>query len=152
MKKRIPDLSLRTTFMVGFPGETDEQFEELCTFIKDIEFDKMGCFTFSPEEDTPAFDMKNQIDEKVKNRRQEILMTSQLFITEQVNKNRVGKKYEVVVDGFDGENYFGRSYLDAPEIDSAIVFSSKNPLKTGEFTTVLITDFDGYDLIGEVVE
>ena len=96
--------------------------------------------------------MENQIDEEVKNRRQEILMTSQLFITEQVNKNRVGKRYDVVVDGFDGENYFGRSYLDAPEIDSAILFSSEKPLNTGDFTTVMITDFDGYDLIGEVVE
>ena len=152
MRNKIPDLSLRTTFMVGFPGETDEQFEHLCEFVKQMKFDKMGCFTFSPEEDTPAFDMENQIDEEVKNRRQEILMTSQLFITEQVNKNRVGKRYDVVVDGFDGENYFGRSYLDAPEIDSAILFSSEKPLNTGDFTTVMITDFDGYDLIGEVVE
>ena len=152
LRGEIPDIVLRTTLITGFPGETEEDHEELMEFVDEMEFDRLGVFTYSPEEDTPAFDMENQIDEEVKNRRQEILMTSQLFITEQVNKNRVGKRYDVVVDGFDGENYFGRSYLDAPEIDSAILFSSEKPLNTGDFTTVMITDFDGYDLIGEVVE
>lgn len=80
MREAIPGLALRTTFMVGFPGETDEQFENLCEFVKDMKFDKMGCFTFSPEEDTPAFDMKNQIDEDVKKRRQEVLMNAQFSL------------------------------------------------------------------------
>lgn len=152
MRSLIPGLALRTTFMVGFPGETEKQFEHLCDFVKEMQFDKMGCFAFSPEEDTPAFDMENQIDDDVKKRRQEIIMTTQLFITEQVNKNRVGKVYEVVVDDVKDDRYFGRSYMDAPEIDSAIVFSSNEKLNIGDFVNVIITDFDGYDLIGEVLK
>lgn len=152
MREAIPGLALRTTFMVGFPGETDEQFENLCEFVKDIKFDKMGCFTFSPEEDTPAFDMKNQIDEDVKKRRQEVLMNAQFFITEASNKGRVGNVYKVIVDSFADGKYTGRSYMDSPEIDSGIIFISNKELNIGDFVDVKITDFDGYDLIGEHYE
>lgn len=148
MKTKIPNLSLRTTFMVGFPGETEEQFEELCRFVKDIEFDKMGCFTFSPEEDTPAFDFDNQIDEDIKKRRAEVLMDIQYSITENANKKRIGNIYKVVVDEKDGDKYIGRSYLDSPEIDSGIIITSERALSSGEFINVKITDYDGYDLIG----
>ncbi len=151
MKNRIPDLSLRTTFMVGFPGETDEQFEELCRFIKDIEFDKMGCFAFSPEEDTPAFDFENQIDDKVKKRRAEVIMDIQYSITEKANKNRVGNIYKVIIDDFTDGRYIGRSYLDSPEIDSGIIITTDKALNIGDFVNVRITDYDGYDLIGELV-
>ena len=152
MRAAIPGLALRTTFMVGFPGETDEQFENLCEFVKDMKFDKMGCFTFSPEEDTPAFDMKNQIDEDVKKRRQEVLMNAQFFITEASNKSRVGNVYKVIVDSFADGKYTGRSYMDSPEIDSGIIFTSNKELNIGDFVDVKITDFDGYDLIGEHYE
>ena len=152
MREAIPGLALRTTFMVGFPGETDEQFENLCEFVKDMKFDKMGCFTFSPEEDTPAFDMKNQIDEDVKKRRQEVLMNVQFFITEASNKGRVGNVYKVIVDSFADGKYTGRSYMDSPEIDSGIIFTSNKELNIGDFVDVKITDFDGYDLIGEHYE
>ncbi|WP_367269904.1 30S ribosomal protein S12 methylthiotransferase RimO [Eubacterium sp.] len=152
MRKAIPGLALRTTFMVGFPGETDEQFENLCDFVKDMKFDKMGCFTFSPEEDTPAFDMENQIDEDVKKRRQEVLMNAQFFITEASNKSRVGNVYKVIVDSFTDGKYTGRSYMDSPEIDSGIIFTSNKELNVGDFVDVKITDFDGYDLIGEHYE
>ncbi|WP_367270213.1 30S ribosomal protein S12 methylthiotransferase RimO [uncultured Eubacterium sp.] len=152
MRKAIPGLALRTTFMVGFPGETDEQFENLCDFVKDMKFDKMGCFTFSPEEDTPAFDMKNQIDEDVKKRRQEVLMNAQFFITEASNKSRVSNVYKVIVDSFADGKYTGRSYMDSPEIDSGIIFTSNKELNIGDFVDVKITDFDGYDLIGEHYE
>ncbi len=148
MKTKIPNLSLRTTFMVGFPGETEEQFEELCRFVKDIEFDKMGCFTYSPEEDTPAFDFDNQIDEDIKKRRAEVLMDIQYSITENANKKRIGNIYKVVVDEKDGDKYIGRSYLDSPEIDSGIIITSERALSSGEFINVKITDYDGYDLIG----
>lgn len=151
MRAAIPDLALRTTFMVGFPGETDEQFEHLCEFVEDIKFDKMGCFTFSPEEDTPAYDMDNQIDEDVKKRRQEVLMNKQYSITEELNKQRIGKEYKVIIDDFDGEKYVGRSYMDSPEIDSGIIFTSSEKLKIGEFVKVKIADYDGYDLIGEAI-
>lgn len=151
MRKAIPDLALRTTFMVGFPGETDEQFENLCKFTEDVKFDKMGCFTFSPEEDTPAYDMKNQIDEDVKVRRQEVLMNKQYSITEELNKLRIGRIYKVIIDTFDGEKYIGRSYMDSPEIDSGIIFTSDNSLNIGDFVNVKITDYNGYDLIGEAI-
>lgn len=151
MKSRIPDLSLRTTFMVGFPGETEKDFEELCSFVKDIKFDKMGCFTYSPEEDTPAFEYENQIDEDVKKHRAEILMDIQYSITEEANKSRVGNIYEVVIDEVNDGKYIGRSYLDSPEIDSGIFFTSDKQYNVGDFVKVKVTDFDGYDLIGECI-
>lgn len=151
MKDRIPGISLRTTLMVGFPGETDEQFEELCKFVKEMKFDKMGCFKFSPEEDTPAYEMVNQIDDDIKARREEVLMDIQYSVTEAANKARVGKEYETVIDSFDGKNYIGRSYLDAPEIDSGIIISTDEKLSVGDFIKVKIIDYNGYDLIGEKV-
>ena len=151
MRKTIPDLALRTTFMVGFPGETDEQFENLCKFTEDVKFDKMGCFTFSPEEDTPAYDMQNQIDDDVKVRRQEVLMNKQYSITEELNKQRIGRIYKVIIDTFDGEKYVGRSYMDSPEIDSGIIFTCDNNLNIGDFVNVEITDYNGYDLIGKAI-
>lgn len=151
MRKAIPGLALRTTFMVGFPGETDKQFENLCKFTEDIKFDKMGCFTFSPEEDTPAYDMQNQIDDAVKIRRQEVLMNKQYSITEELNKQRIGRIYKVIIDTFDGEKYVGRSYMDSPEIDSGIIFTCDNNLNIGDFVNVEITDYNGYDLIGEAI-
>lgn len=152
IRKVIPDLALRTTFMVGFPGETEEQFANLSDFVKEIKFDKMGCFAFSPEEDTPAYDMDNQIDDDVKKRRQEILMNTQFYITEASNKNRVGNVYKVIVDNIDDGKYVGRSYMDSPEIDSGIIFTSDKKINIGEFVYVKITDYDGYDLIGEYYE
>ena len=149
MRNEIPNLAVRTTFMVGFPGETEEQFEELCEFTKNCKFEKMGCFSFSPEEDTPAFDMDCQIDEDIKQRRVEVLMDIQYTVTQQCNQSRVGNIYDVIIDEYDGEKYVGRSYLDSPEIDSGIIFTSDKPLTVGEFTKVKITDYDGYDLIGE---
>ena len=151
MKKRIPDLSLRTTFMVGFPGETDEQFEELCRFVKEMKFDKMGCFAYSPEEDTPAVDFDCQIDDDVKKRRAEVLMDVQYTVTENANKARVGKVYKTVIDGFENGEYYGRCYLDSPEIDSSIIINTDKELTIGAFTDVRITDYNGYDLIVETV-
>lgn len=152
MRKEIPDLALRTTLMVGFPGETDEQFENLCSFIKDVKFDRMGCFAFSPEEDTPAYDMDNQLDDDVKNHRQEILMDLQYGISESLNKSSVGKTYKVIVDSVKDNVCVGRSYMDSPEIDTGIIFSSTPDIKIGDFVNVKITDVDGYDLIGELVK
>lgn len=152
MRKEIPDLALRTTLMVGFPGETDEQFENLCSFIKNVKFDRMGCFAFSPEEDTPAYDMDNQLDDDVKNHRQEILMDLQYGISESLNKSRVGKTYKVIVDSVKDNVCVGRSYMDSPEIDTGIIFSSTPDIKIGDFVNVKITDVDGYDLIGELVK
>ena len=133
-------------------GEDDEAFNELSEFVNAARFDRLGCFAFSPEEDTPAYDMDNQIDDDVKKRRQEILMNTQFYITEASNKNRVGNVYKVIVDSFDGVRYVGRSYMDSPEIDSGIIFTSDKKINIGEFVFVKITDYDGYDLIGEYYE
>lgn len=151
MRDKIPNLALRTTFMVGFPGESDEHFEDLCNFVKEIKFEKMGSFSFSPEEDTPAFDMDNQIEDDIKQRRQEVLMNIQYYITEECNKKRIGETYKVIVDDYNGETYTGRSYMDSPEIDSGIIFTSQEKIDIGSFVNVKITDFDGYDLIGEKI-
>ncbi len=151
MKAKIPDLSLRTTFMVGFPGESEEKFEELCRFIKEVKFDRLGCFAFSPEEDTPAFDFDNQIEESVKKRRAEVLMDIQYSITESANKSKIGNAYKVIIDSFEDGKYIGRSYLDSPEIDTGIIITSKHKLNIGDFVNVKITDYDGYDLIGEEI-
>lgn len=148
MKSKIPNLSLRTTFMVGFPGESEQDFEELCNFVKDIKFDKMGCFAYSPEEDTPAAVFDNQIDDAVKKRRAEVLMDIQYSITEEANKARIGNIYKVIVDEKNNGKYIGRSYLDSPEIDSGIFFTSDKEYNVGDFAEVKITDYDGYDLIG----
>ncbi len=151
MRSRIPDLSLRTTFMVGFPGETYEQFEELCRFVKEIKFDKMGCFEYSAEEGTPAAELVNQIDADVKSKRSEILMDIQYSVTEKVNENRIGKVYRAVIDEITDGGYIGRSYLDSPEIDSGIIINCKNNLNVGDYCNVKITDYNGYDLIGEIL-
>lgn len=151
MKSRIPDLALRTTFMVGFPSESKEQFEELCSFIKDMKFDKLGCFAYSPEEDTPAFDYPNQIDEDVKKRRAEVLMDIQYSITEEANRSKIGCVYEAVIDDFQDDSYIARAYFDSPEIDSGIIVRTDKKLTIGEFMKVRIIDYDGYDLIGELI-
>ena len=151
MKSRIPNLALRTTFMVGFPSESDEQFEELCSFIKDIKFDKLGCFAYSPEEDTPAFDYPEQIDENIKKRRAEVLMDIQYSITEDSNKSKIGNIYEAVIDDFQDSHFIARAYFDSPEIDSGIIIYTDKNLTVGDFVNVRITDYDGYDLIGEVI-
>lgn len=152
MRSRIPNLALRTTFMVGFPGETQAQFEELCRFVREMQFDKMGCFAYSPEENTPAAGFDNQIDEKEKASRAEALMDIQYSVAERLNQLKIGKSYRAVVDSKDGGRYIGRCYFDAPEIDSTLIFTSAKPLQIGDFVTVKITGCDGYDLIGECTE
>ncbi len=151
MRSKIPNLALRTTFMVGFPSESNEQFEELCRFIKEIKFDKLGCFAFSPEEDTPACNFENQIDDKVKSRRAEVLMDIQYGITEALNKEKIGSVYQVIVDEINDGSYVSRAYFDSPEIDSSIIFTSDKKHMTGDFASIKITGFDGYDLIGEEI-
>ena len=153
LRDRIPGICIRTTFITGFPGETDEQFEELAEFVKEMKFDRMGCFTYSPEENTPAATFENQIDEDVKVHRGELIMDAQYGIVIECNKQLIGKKFKVLVDGIDEETglYIGRSYRETPEIDSAISFTSERPLLPGEFVEVEITDFNDYDLIGSVV-
>ena len=150
MKKEIPDIVIRTTFIVGFPGETEKDFEELAEFIKEQKFDRAGVFTYSREEGTPAYDFAQQIDEQTKQDRMDILMKSQLAITERINKAKVGKTITVLCENYDpvSELYFGRSEADAPEIDAKVFFKSEKKLLSGEFVKVKIRKVEDYDLFG----
>lgn len=155
IREKIPDITLRTTLITGFPGETEEQFGRLAEFVNDIKFDRLGCFAFSPEEGTPAHDMDGQLDEDVKERRAEVIMDQQMIIAVKKNKALVGKTIEIVIEGFDryGDCYFGRSAADAPEIDGKIFFTSGGKRQVpGKFVKVKITDMLDYDLIGELEE
>lgn len=155
IRNRIPGITLRTTLITGFPGETEEQFSRLAEFVQDMKFDRLGCFPFSPEEGTPAEKMDGQLDDDVKERRAEVIMDQQMLIAVKKNKELVGKTIEIIVEGFDryGECYFGRSAADAPEIDGKIFFTSPDKkLVFGKFINVEITDMLDYDLIGEVKE
>jgi len=149
LRNEIPDIAIRTTFIVGFPGETEEDFEELAEFIKEVEFDRMGVFTYSREEDTPAYKLPNQIDEETKINRQDVLMSLQMDISYKKNLTFIGKSFEVLIEDYDNGQYIGRTYRDAPEIDGLVYFTSKKQMKVGEFANVLIKDATDYDLIGE---
>lgn len=154
LRERVPGIILRTTLIAGFPGETDEQFERLCEFVKDVRFDRLGCFAYSAEEGTPAADFEDQIDEETKLKRADIIMQQQMLISDELNQNYIGKTLEVVTEGFDryAECYFGRSAMDAPEIDGKIFFSSPVPRAMGEYVNVYIDDVMDYDLVGSVIE
>ncbi len=153
IRKTVPGVTLRTTFMVGFPGETDAQFEELCEFVKWARFDRLGCFAYSPEEDTPAAGFANQVEEQLKADRAEIVMSQQLTITEQLNAEKIGSTATVLVEGYDDyiRCYFGRTEADAPEVDGKIFFMAKTPHKAGDYVTVQINDCIDYDLLGEEI-
>lgn len=154
IRETIPDVSIRTTLMTGFPGETDEQFEELAEFVKKVGFDNMGCFAYSPEEDTEAATMDNQIDEDVKLHRQELIMELQYGVVEKKNEEKLGMVTHVIVDGYSDEYdmYIGRTQWQVPEIDSVVFIEYDGPLSAGDFITVEIIDYEGYDLIGRMYE
>lgn len=144
-------MMLRTTLMVGFPGETQEDFDELMDFVREAKFDRMGAFTFCPEEGTLAAQMPDQIDESVKQARYDALMTLQHGISLAQNKARVGTTCRVLVEKKRGRRYVGRSEFEAPEIDGNIYFGSETPCEIGEFVNVKITGARAYDLMGERV-
>ncbi len=150
IRKALPDAVIRTTFIVGFPGEGEKEFEDLAEFVNEIEFDRLGCFAFSPQEGTPAFDMPDQVEEDVKTRRGEIIMQDQLEIVTLKNKSRVGKAYRVLVEDYDGyaDCYKGRTYMDAPEIDGTVSFTTDKDYENGDFAEVEIIGVNDYDLIG----
>ena len=154
IRQKIPDVILRTTFICGFPGETDEEFNELAEFSKEIKFERMGCFMYSQEEGTPASYMDNQVDNEVKFRRQEILMEEQMRIMEENSIKMLGKTITVLFEGYDDESnlYFGRSVADSPDIDGRVYFDILDKdVKEGEFLSVKINKVDNCDLIGEIV-
>ena len=153
LRREIPDMVIRTTFIVGFPGETEADFEELCEFVKETKFERAGVFTYSREEDTPAYDFENQIDEQVKQDRMDMLMREQLEINEERNRSMIGKTVTVLCEAFDtvSEVHFGRSAADAPEIDGKVYFRSDVRIAPGSFVKVKIRDVLDYDLIGRAI-
>ena len=154
IREAMPDAVIRTTFMVGFPGEDEEAFDNLAEFVNEIEFDRLGCFEFSPQEDTPAYNMPDQVDDKVKNHRGEIIMNDQLEIVNLKNNEKVGKTYRVLVEDYDGysDSYSGRTYMDAPEIDGKINFTSSHNYNPGDFADVEVIGVNDYDLIGKDIK
>lgn len=151
LRDNIEGVVLRTTVMVGFPGETEQEFMELCEFVKEARFDKLGVFTFSPEEDTPAYDMENQVEEDVKASRAENIELIQSAIVEQKLLALIGREFLVLCEGYDryGECYFGRSYMEAPDIDGKIFFTSDTAVKAGQTVTVRLTECMDFEIIGE---
>lgn len=151
MRERIPGLVLRTTVIAGFPGETEEDFAELCDFIKEIRFERLGCFAYSQEEDTPAAEMENQIEEEEKRRRAGRVMETQMGIMQDWGEAQVGRVFDVLTEGFDEETqcWFGRSYADAPEIDGRVYFTAADVPAPGQFVRVRITACTDCDLMGE---
>ncbi|MCX6170048.1 MAG: 30S ribosomal protein S12 methylthiotransferase RimO [Ignavibacteriales bacterium] len=150
LQDRIPGLTLRTTFIVGYPNETEKEFEELCQFICDIKFDRFGVFTYSVEEDTPSFILGDPIPPEIKEERKATLMEIQKEISEEKNRVYIGKKIKVVIDSLDGENYIARSERDAPEVDGEVLINAANKnFEVGEFYHVDIYDCNEYDLFGK---
>ena len=154
IREKIPGVVLRTTFITGFPGETEEDFAEMTRLVKEVKFERVGCFTYSPEDGTPAYSMPDQIDEETKRRRADIVMSEQLAIAEEFARSWIGRELEVVVEGLNEETgiYYGRSYMDAPDIDTRVYFDSPYEHETGEYVMVTVTGSQGYDLVAEEAE
>lgn len=154
LRARIPGVALRTTLIVGFPGETEEDFEELCRFVRAARFDKLGVFCYSREEGTPAYDLPDQIEQAVKERRRDVLETIQADIIEEKQAALTGRKLEVLAEGYDrfGECWYGRSYMEAPDIDGKIFFTGSGSIVPGQFVPVTIEDTLDFDLIGSIKE
>ena len=153
LRKEIPDIALRTTLITGFPGETQEQHEEVMEFVDEMEFERLGVFTYSPEEDTPAATMPDQIDEEVKEDRQADIMELQQEIVFDQAEDMIGKEVLVMIEGkvADENAYVGRTYRDAPNVDGLIFVNTDEELMTGDFAKVKVTGAAEYDLIGELI-
>ena len=154
LRKEIPDIAIRSTFIAGFPGETEEQFENLLEFIKEANLTNAGFFAYSREEGTPAYRLPDQIDEKVKQSRVKKLYAAQKKVSEERNKSLVGKQIKVICDGvdYDKQSFYGRAYFSAPEIDGKAYFTYDGEIKQGEYYDVKITKADAYDLYGAATE
>lgn len=149
LRKEIPDVVIRTTVMVGFPGETKEDFEELYNFLKEARFDKLGCFAYSKEDGTPAYRIKEQIHPMTKKSRYNKIMSLQQEISKENLEKQIGRKIEILIEGksFDGKTYIGRSYMDVPEIDGIVYLNTDKNLQLGEFAEGTVVDISNYDLI-----
>jgi ribosomal protein S12 methylthiotransferase len=152
LQEKIPDLTFRTTFIVGYPNETEEEFQELLDFVRETRFDRLGVFNYSIEETTPAFVLDDPVSEQEKESRKNRLMELQQEISYEKNKKLIGKKLKVIIDRVEGEYYVGRSAKDAPEVDGEVLIQKNgNSAKIGDFYSVEIFDCSEYDLFGKFV-
>ena len=154
LRREIPDMVIRTTVIVGFPGETDEQFSELLDFVKTARLNRLGAFAYSREEGTPAFDMPDQIAPEIKQQRYETLMEAQAQISFEHQQTVIGQTRDVLCEGFDPEKelFIGRDFSNGFDVDGKVFFVSRTPVAAGDFIKIKITDADEYDLFGEAVE
>ena len=150
-RNRVPGIAFRTTFIVGFPGETEEQFEELCDFVREMKFERAGVFAYSAEEGTPAYEMEDDVPEEVKQERVDTIMAIQQNISLETNEKRVGTIEKVLIDRIEGDYYIGRTQYDSPEVDDEILISvDEAELNIGDFVNVKLTKADYFDLYGEI--
>ena len=150
LKATMPDIHVRTTLIVGFPGETEDDYDQLLELVESERFSRLGVFTYSQEENTVAAEMDNQIDEDIKQTRFDGVMRRQMLISSELNQEKIGKVFDVIVDSMDEDGSFiGRTRFDAPEIDNSVIFTSKNELQPGDIVKVKINDAFDYDIIGE---
>ena len=153
LRDRIPDMVIRTTFITGFPGETEEAFTTLSEFVNEAKLDRVGCFAYSREEGTLAYDFENQVDHDVAVERAEVIMNQQYTISEEKLDECIGKTFDVLVEGYDPytDSYYGRTFMDAPDIDNNVILTSGYRIDDGDIVPVEIFDKDEYSLIGEAV-
>jgi len=153
LRTRIPGVTLRTTFIVGYPNETEKEFEELCEFVRQMKFDRIGTFTYSVEENTSSFILGDPVSKNVKEKRKDILMEIQKEISQENNSKFVGKKLKVLVEALEGDFYIGRSYRDAPEVDGEVLIDRQNnKFNIGDFYDVDVYDYNEYDLFAKVLK
>ncbi|MEL6970728.1 MAG: MiaB/RimO family radical SAM methylthiotransferase, partial [Bacteroidota bacterium] len=151
-RKRVPDIAIRTTMLVGFPGETEEEFEDLCAFVREMRFDRLGVFQYSHEEDTRAYELEDDIPAEVKAARASRLMEIQQSISLEHNERKVGQTFKVLFDRKEGEFFVGRTEFDSPEVDNEVLVpAAKHYVRIGDYAQVRITEATDYDLYGEVV-
>ena len=151
IREKLNDVAIRSAFITGYPGETDKDFRLLLDFIKEYKLDRVGVFTYSHEDNTPAFELEDNIPEELKNERRDILMKAQSEISLEINKSKIGQKPDVIIDGHEDGYYFGRTQQDAPEVDNSVIIQSNDKLKIGDILKIEITGADEYDLTGMVV-
>jgi ribosomal protein S12 methylthiotransferase len=144
----IPDIALRTTLITGYPGETERDFEQLADFVEKTRFDRLGVFTYSQEEHTSAAKQRDNIPEKIKQQRADHIMDIQRRISEELNQQKVGKTFKVIIDGVEGNHYIGRTEYDSPEVDTEVLIPLGNKLKIGEFYNVVVNNATEFDLYG----
>lgn len=153
MREKIPGVAIRTTFIVGYPGETEEEFNELLEYVKEERFERLGVFTYSPEEDTSAFKLEDDVPEDVKQARKELLMEVQQSISEEINQNRIGDTYKVIIDRQEDIYYVGRTEYDSPDVDNEVLIcGEQSELQIGSFYNILITKADSFDIYGKVMD